>query len=89
MPRDPRVRVAGVDHPPTVNTETAARWLSCTPELLQRERGTGRLPVEPIALGRRLRWPTFALAAAAGLPVEITPPDAEAPDAADGGEAVA
>jgi hypothetical protein len=50
-----------------MSTQEAAELLSCTPEVLQRDRGKGTLPVEPLQLGRRLRWPTMKIAAALGL----------------------
>ena len=67
--------VAGVTYPATFSTVEAAAWLGCSPERLQAERGTGRLPVEPLALGRRLRWPTVLIAKAIGLETEIVLPD--------------
>lgn len=71
QPTEIRVLVAGQPYPPTVATSQVAEWWSCSPELLQREVGGGDLPVEPLKLGRRYRWPTVAVAAAAGLPVEV------------------
>lgn len=71
----PVVIVAGVTYPATLSTIEAAAWLGCSPEGLQAERGTGRLPVEPLALGRRLRWPTVLVAKAIGLETEIVLPD--------------
>ena len=71
----PVVIVAGVTYPATLSTIEAAAWLGCSPERLQAERGTGRLPVEPLALGRRLRWPTVLIAKAIGLETEIVLPD--------------
>jgi hypothetical protein len=63
--------VAGVDYPPTIPTVKTAEFWSCSPEFLQRQVGTGRLPVEPLRLGNRLRWPTLAVAQAVGLPAEV------------------
>jgi hypothetical protein len=74
--RAPVVVVAGVTYPATLSTGEAAAWLGCSPERLQAERGTGRLPVEPLALGRRLRWPTVLVARAIGLETEIVLPNA-------------
>jgi hypothetical protein len=63
-----KVIVAGVEYPATLSTaEVAALW-SCSPDLLQREVGRGRLPVEPLRLGKRYRWPTLLVARAIGLP---------------------
>lgn len=67
----PVVLVAGRPYPPTVATDVVAGWWSCSPELLQRQAAAGELPVTPLRLGRRLRWPTAAVAGAAGLPVEV------------------
>lgn len=63
--------VAGVDYPPTLSTPEVAEFWSCSSELLQRQVGTGLLPVEPLRLGNRLRWPTLAVAQAVGLPTEV------------------
>jgi hypothetical protein len=73
-PAQPQVFVAGVPYPLTVSTDQAASWLGCSPETLQQSRGSGRLPVEPLVLGNRLRWPTMLVAQACGLPVEIVHP---------------
>ncbi|HEX8771271.1 MAG TPA: hypothetical protein VF711_10940 [Acidimicrobiales bacterium] len=70
-PGEVRVLVAGRSYPPTVATSQVAVWWGCSSELLQREVRGGELPVEPLHLGRRLRWPTAAVAMAAGLPVEV------------------
>jgi hypothetical protein len=72
----PVVIVAGITYPATLSTIEAAAWLGCSPERLQAERGTGRLPVEPLALGRRLRWPTVLIARAIGLETQIVLPAA-------------
>jgi hypothetical protein len=71
----PVVIVAGVTYPATLSTIEAAAWLGCSPERLQAERGSGRLPVEPLSLGRRLRWPTVLIARAVGLETEIVLPE--------------
>jgi len=42
-----------------------------SPQLLYRAIGTGELPVEPLTLGRRYRWPTVPVAQSVGLPTEI------------------
>jgi hypothetical protein len=77
--RPPRAVVAGKELPMTLSTDEAAAWLGCSPERLQQQRGTGRLPVEPLTLGNRLRWPTVQVAEALGLPVGITGDDAGSP----------
>ena len=67
-----RVRIAGVDYPPTLSTgDVATGFFDCSPEFLQRQRGQGTLPVEPLLLGNRLRWPTIEVAKAVGLPFEV------------------
>lgn len=63
-----RILVADALYPPTLSTLEAAELLGCSADLLQRERGTGSLPVEPLTLGNRLRWSTVAIAEALGLP---------------------
>ena len=73
--RPPSVRLAGQTYPLTLSTEEAARFLDCSRQRLHAERGTGRLPVEPLQLGRRLRWPTLEIARAVGLPAELVHPD--------------
>lgn len=69
--RPPTVVVAGTAYPATLSTAEAAQWFNCSPERLQTERGSGRLPVEPLQLGHRLRWPTALVAQAVGLDAEI------------------
>jgi hypothetical protein len=61
----------------TISTADAADLLGSSPDLLQRERGSGSLPVEPLRLGRRLRWPTVLVAEAAGLPYRLIEVGAE------------
>ncbi len=63
-----RVRVAGVDYAATMSTQEVSALFDCSAELLQRQAGKGQLPVEPLRLGNRLRWPTLLVAAAVGLP---------------------
>ena len=72
----PMVRVAGKRLPLTLSTEEAAQWLNTSAVRLQQRRGTGVLPVEPLTLGHRLRWPTTAIAQVLGLPWEIVTNDA-------------
>ncbi len=59
--------IFGRSYGPTMSTGEAAELLSCTPEVLQRDRGKGTLPVEPLQLGRRLRWPTMKIAGLLGV----------------------
>ena len=63
--------VAGHRYPPTLSTAQVAELWGCSPERLYAEMGRGTLPIEPLALGRRYRWPTIHVADALGLPVEI------------------
>lgn len=73
--RPPTVRVGGQTYPLTLSTAEAAEFLGCSAQRLQAERGTGRLPIEPLTLGRRLRWPTLDVARAVGLDAELIHPD--------------
>lgn len=66
-----RVVVAGITCGATLSTAETAALFQCSPELLQREVGTGRLPVEPLTLGHRLRRPTLLVAQAIGLPAKV------------------
>lgn len=61
--------IAGRCYGATMSTAEAAELLCCSAERLQQERGRGTLPVEPLQLGRRLRWPTVLVAEALGLSV--------------------
>jgi hypothetical protein len=72
----PLVEIAGLLYPATLNTTEAAAWLGYTAETLTHKRGTGILPVEPLELGRKLRWPTIAVAAAVGLQATVVAADA-------------
>ena len=54
--------------------QTAQLW-GYSPERLYAELGRGTLPVEPLALGKRYRWPTLRVAEALSLPVEIVHQD--------------
>ena len=65
------VEVTGRHWPLTLSTAEAAAFLGCSAQRLQTERGTGRLPVEPLTLGHRLRWPTLKIAGAVGLDARL------------------
>jgi hypothetical protein len=65
------VLVAGKPYPPTLSTEQAADIWGYSSQRLYAEIGTGALPVEPLTLGRRYRWPTLPVAQAVGLPTEV------------------
>lgn len=75
-----RVVVAGVEYPLTLNTSDVAKLFDCSPELLQRQVGSGQLPCEPLRLGNRLRWPTLKVAAAVGLVAEVVEDDGRVMD---------
>lgn len=64
------IEIYGKRYGLTMSTHEAAELLACTPEVLQRDRGKGTLPVEPLQLGRRLRWPTMKIATALGVELE-------------------
>jgi hypothetical protein len=63
--------VAGTPYPPTLSTAQTAQLWGCSPERLYAELGRGTLPVEPLALGKRYRWPTLRVAEVLSLPIEI------------------
>lgn len=67
------IRVLGRPYGPTMSTAETAQLWGCSCELLQRRAKSGELPVRPLVLGNRLRWPTVLVAEALGLPVEMRP----------------
>jgi hypothetical protein len=73
-----KVIVAGVEYPLTMSTAEVAEMWSCSPQLLQSQVGSGKLPVEPLTLGCRYRWPTILVAQAMGLPVVVDVTDGHA-----------
>ncbi len=66
----PSFIVFGRRYDATMSTAEAAELLGCSVERLQQQRGTGTLPVEPLQLGRRLRWPTLLVAQALGVELD-------------------
>jgi len=66
----PSFIVFGRRYGATMSTAEAAGLLGCSAERLQQQRGTGTLPVEPLQLGRRLRWPTLLVAQALGVELD-------------------
>lgn len=74
--RPPSVQLNGRTYPLTLSTEEAAEFFDCSAQRLRAERDSGTLPVKPLTLGHRLRWPTLAVAQAVGLPAELVYPDA-------------
>ena len=67
MGNKPSFEIFGRRYGATMSTVEAAELLGCSPERLQQQRGKGTLPVEPLQLGRRLRWPTLLVADALGI----------------------
>lgn len=62
------MRLADVDDLPTVlDTETAADLLGISADTLWRLAREGEAPIEPLRLGRALRWPTARLLDLLGL----------------------
>jgi hypothetical protein len=57
----------------TIPTERFAALIGCSPQLVYRrlEEAPGELPVTPIRLGRRYRWPTGKVAQVLGLTPEF------------------
>lgn len=60
---------------PTLNTTEAATFLATSRSQLLQLTGQGILPVEPLKLGRRHRWPTCKIADALGIPWTLVPRD--------------
>lgn len=53
--------------PPTLNSEQAAELLGVSVDHLWKLRRDGQAPVEPLQLGRTLRWPTAPLLVLLGV----------------------
>lgn len=70
-----KIRLGSMELPATVGTEGAAELLGSSVDTLQRLAGSGQLPVEPLRVGSRLRWPVARIAEALGLPVEFVEED--------------
>jgi len=71
---DPRVAVPADmlgDRPPTLSTEEAAGLLGVTPYVLYKQVKAGTAPIEPIRLGRLLKWPTKNLLDLLGLSPDV------------------
>lgn len=58
------------DLPPTLSTEEVAGMFGCGVDHLWRLAREGSAPVEPLRLGRKLRWPTAKVLASLGLDPE-------------------
>lgn len=65
------IRVRG-DLAPTLSTDEAAELLGTTADTLRDLLHRGEVPLQPIRLGRVLRWPTAELLRVLGLDVEMT-----------------
>lgn len=60
------------DLAPTLSTEQVAALLGCSPWTLYEAVRGGRAPVEPIRVGRVLRWPTLLILQRLGVdPAEV------------------
>ena len=57
----------------TIDTARFAALVGSSPQLIYRTLAEApeKLPVQPIQLGRRLRWPVAPVARLTGLPVEF------------------
>lgn len=75
--RPPSFEVFGRRYEATMSTAEAAELLGCSVERLQQQRGQGTLPVEPLQLGRRLRWPTLLVAEALGVDLQEATPGSD------------
>jgi hypothetical protein len=70
--------------PATISTDRLAELIDCSPQLIYRRlaEAPDELPVRPIRLGRRLRWPTQLVAQVLGLdPAQVAD---NAPNGHDG-----
>ena len=64
----PALTLADCQHlPPTLDGHQTAEILGCSYWMLLELVKAGRAPVEPLRLGRRLRWPTIAVLAVVGI----------------------
>jgi hypothetical protein len=63
----------GTSRATTINTYRLAELIGCSAQLIYRQLETHpeELPVQPITLGRRYRWPTIKVAQALGLTPEF------------------
>lgn len=65
--------------PPTLSTEQAAEVFGVSVDHLWGLVRIGAAPVEPLKLGKRLRWPTARVLAAVGLDVGDSAESSAAP----------
>jgi predicted DNA-binding transcriptional regulator AlpA len=66
------------DLPATLSTEEAAGLFGCTVHTLWKLARAGTAPVEPLRLGRAVRWPTLAVLHSLGIDPEAGPAPASA-----------
>jgi hypothetical protein len=59
------------DLAPTLNGHLTAEILGCSYWSLLEQVKAGTTPVEPIRLGRNLRWPTIAVLRAVGVDTDV------------------
>ena len=72
------MRLADVgDLPPTLSTEEAAAVWHVSVDHLWHLARQGTAPIEPLRLGRALRWPTVAVLRSVGLDPSSTSPLAD------------
>ena len=64
--------------PPTVDTPTAAEMFGCSTSCLWALVREGKAPIEPLRLGRKLRWPTAPLLELLGIDTPTSLPSARA-----------
>jgi predicted DNA-binding transcriptional regulator AlpA len=64
------------DLPPTLSTEQAAQVFGVGVDHLWALARAGTAPVEPVRLGRRLRWPTTLVMRSVGVDVTDESPSA-------------
>lgn len=62
-----------LDLPAALDTKEAADLLGCSADLLWKLAREGDAPVEPVRLGRALRWPTARLLELLGLERDTAP----------------
>ncbi|HLM96764.1 MAG TPA: hypothetical protein VK283_10645 [Acidimicrobiales bacterium] len=55
------------DLPPTINAKAVAELFGCSTWALYETVKAGSCPVEPLRVGRKLRWPTALVLRALGL----------------------
>jgi hypothetical protein len=67
----PQVRIGDQTYRPLLSTDVAASWCGTAPHRLRERIGDPAWPVQPVRVGRLLRWPTLLLARHLGLDAEI------------------